>query len=249
MELMPRGDEERYALRVRAAGSWTGESPPYLHAVSEPEFVRLKCEWLHRTMKMGSLVASCRIVAYFLADCLNWATMDSWMGHETLAGLVGVSEKTVQRSIFAMEGQVHLSVWRSLGSRHPLRYSPKYLETADTGVAKAGQGRPGEMDMGVHQSFLSNLPQSSLAGLPTVERPTPAPGQKFVSQGLSFKRAERGRHELQVAPLVGGIDVLYRLAAIHDDIVTRICEAHCRGELGARQIRAVKLAAKQCRFR
>jgi hypothetical protein len=41
------------------------------------------------------------------------------------------------------------------------------------------------------------------------------------------------------------MQVALSAAAIHDDIVTRICEAYLTGNLGERQIKAVKLAAKQ----
>jgi hypothetical protein len=62
---------------------------------------------------------------------------------------------------------------------------------------------------------------------------------------LSFNLAERGRVETELATIMGGFDVLLRLAAIHDEIITRLCEAHVTGQLGYRQIKAAKLAAKQ----
>jgi hypothetical protein len=239
------------AIASPAVGSWSRETPPYLDGVFERHFVRLKEEWLHRTMKIGSLIPSCRVIAYFMADHLNWATMDCWTSHETLAGLVGVSEKTVQRSISAMEESNILSVWRLRGSHYPLRYAPVYPagKTQDACVPDIGQSRPEQVDASVHQPLLQNLPKSPLAGAQALARSSIATKEEFSAQRLSFKRAERGRLESQVAPLVGGFDVLSSLAAIHDEIVTRICEARCRGELGERQIRATKLAAKQSRIR
>jgi hypothetical protein len=114
--------------------------------------------------------------------------------------------------------------------------------TSDTDVRQTGHRRSPGLDIDVHESFLVTPFESSL------EDGLPKEGSKkgvSVRNYLSFNLAERGRLEAEIAPLLGGIDVLLRLAAIHDDIVTRICEAHRTGHLGDRQIKAAKLAAKQ----
>jgi len=201
----------------------------------------LKEEWLKRTMMIGSLIPSYRVIAYFLTDALNWATMDCWPSHETLAGLSGLSSKTVQRSIMIMEQKKLLAVYRRAGSSHPLRYSPIYLVGEDSAVRQTGHRCRPKVDTGVHQPFLSTLQESSLAGV----RPEPQIGRDPSPRLLSFDRAQRGRLETQIAPLIGGFDVLFRLAAIHDDIITRVCEAHNTGQFANRQIRATRLAAKQ----
>jgi hypothetical protein len=237
------GQKPSYAdgLRVRAVGMWSPQPPPYLSAICERDFATLKEEWLKRTMMIGSLIPSYRVIAYFLVDALNWATMDCWPRHDTLAGLAGPSLKTVQRSILLMEETNLLAVYRRVGSSHPLRYVPNYL-MRDTAVPHIGHRRPRKVDAGVHQSFLSTLSESSLAdGRQKQQRPV----RDASPRPLSFDRAQRGRLECQVAPLLGGFEVLFRLAAIHDDIITRLCEAHQTGHLGERQIRAAKLAAKQ----
>jgi hypothetical protein len=239
-----RHREAARGIQVRAVGKWSPQPPPYLSAISEREFASLKEECLKRTMMVGSLLPSYRVIAYFLVDSLNWATMDCWMRHDTLAGLAGPSLKTVQRSILIMKETSLLAVYRRVGSSHPLRYAPNYLmrKTEDAAVPHIGHRRPRKVDAGVHQSFLSTLSESSLADIrPEQQRPvgdaSPRP--------LSFDPAQRGRLESQIAPLLGGFEVLFRLAAIHDDIITRLCEAHQTGHLGERQIRAAKLAAKQ----
>jgi hypothetical protein len=233
-----------HGIRVRAAGSWSPRPPPYLLAISERDFIRLREEWLKRVMMIGGLVPSRRVLAYFLAESLNWATMDCWPSHQTLADLARTSVKTVQRTTAQMEDKNLIAVYRRSGSSQPLRYAPVYLvgPTSDTGVRRTGQRCTPGSDTGVHESCLVIPFESTLeAGLPKKEESKGV----SVQTHLSFNLAERGRLEPEVASLVGGIDVLLRLAAIHDDIVTRMCEAHLAGHLGDRQIKAAKLAAKQ----
>jgi hypothetical protein len=235
--------ETARGIQVRADGSWSPRPPPYLTAISERNFVQLKEEWLKRVMMIGAVVPSHRVLAYFATDSLNWATMDCWLSHQTMADWAGTSTKTVQRTTLRMEDKNLLAVYRRDRSSHPLRYAPVYLvgTTSDTEVARTGHRRPPALDTGVHESFLVTPFESSVRDGLTKEE---SKGDS-VQKCLSFKLAERGRLESEIAPLLGGIDVLLRLAAIHDDIVTRICEAHLTGHLGERQIKAAKLAAKQ----
>jgi hypothetical protein len=230
------------SIRVRAVGSWSPGAPPYLLGIAEKEFVRLKEEWLKRMMMIGALAPSRRVLAYFLADSLNWATMDSWLSHQTMGDLAGTSTKTVQRTVWLLEDKTLLAVYRRSGSSHPLRYAPVYLvkSATDNEVRESGQSAQPALDTGVHESFLQTRLKSEQDGLPKKESK-----RGSFKSSLSFNLAERGRIERDVAPLLGGIDVLCRLAAIHDDVITRICEAYVRGDLGERQIKAAKLAAKQ----
>lgn len=143
-----------------------------------------------------------------------------------------------------MESKSLMAMYRRAGSSHPLRYAPVYLleTTADAAVRATGHLHRTGLDAGVHESFLTTSSESSVtSGLPKEDY--------FRESVLSFQLAERGRLESEISPLIGGFDVLLRLAAIHDDIITRICEAYETGQLGTRQIRAVKLAAKQVHIR
>ena len=230
-------------IQVRAVGSWSPQPPPYLRAIGDREFAASKEQWLKRTMMIGGMVPSYRIVAYFMVDALNWATMDCWPNHNTLADLAGTSAKTVQRAISVMEERNMLSVYRRAGSSHPLRYAPLYLvkKATDTDVPVGGQECPPKSDSGVHQSLLRILPQSCEVGSRLKKESKKDSGD----EELTFNRWERGRLETQVAHLLGGFDILLRLAAIHDDIVTRICQAYHDNQLGPRQIKAARLAAIQ----
>jgi hypothetical protein len=210
--------------------------------IAERDFVRLKEEWLKHVMMIGGLTSSYRVNAYFVADALNWATMDCWMSHETLAAWAGCSPKTVQRSFALMEEHSVLAVYRRRGSAHPLRYAPVYLEQAAPSLVRhSGQSWPEQLDNGVHESFLSILPESSEEdGLPkgALERVS-------LQSQVSFKLGERGGLESELARVLGSFDVLLRLASIHDHIITRLAEALVKDQLGDRQIRAAKLAARQ----
>jgi hypothetical protein len=229
-------------IKVRAAGSWSPCPPPYLTAISERDFVRRKEEWLKRVMMIGALVASYRVIAYFMADSLNWATMDCWRSHQTLADLAGTSLKTVQRTTMLTEEKNLIAVYRRDGRSQPLRYAPMYLvgSTLDSAVDGSGRQCPAGMDTAVHQSSLGIQFESFEEGLPKEDYE----GVSFPKP-LSFNLAERGRIETELATILGGFDVLLRLAAIHDDIITRLCEAHVTGHLGHRQVKAAKLAANQ----
>jgi hypothetical protein len=191
-------------------------------------------------MGLSELVHSYRVIAYFLVDALNWATMDCWLSHETLAQRSGVSSKTVQRSVVEMEKKKVLAVYRQPGSRHPLRYAPVYLP--DIAVHRGGHQWPELPDIDVHQSFLDTQSRSFLAAA----RSDAADKGRGANHKLpSFKLTERGRFEAQLADRIGGLDVLSRLAAVHDDIITRLCEALYSNNLGDNQIRSLKLASKQ----
>jgi hypothetical protein len=232
-------------ISVRASGNWSRRPLPYLTCIPESDFVRAKEEWLKRVMMIGSLLASDKVTAYFLTDALNWATMDAWPSYETLGGLMGACAKTPDRSVHKLEAHNLLAVYRRAGSKSSLRYAPVYLDESQRlpAVPTRGHACPPPTDTGVQESFLSTPLESSLQeGLPRKRI-----GDERFKPTLSFDLRERGRIELKLAQLLGDYDVLMRLAAIHDDIVTRLCEAYCTNNLGPRQIKAALLAAKQSR--
>jgi hypothetical protein len=229
-------------------GGWSLEPPPYRVAIVERDFVRLKEQWLYRTMRTSALAPSYRVVAYFLTDLLNWATMDCWMSHRFMAQLLSASDKTVQRALFAMEDIGAVSIWRLKGSSRPLRYAPVYLQakTRDTTVGQSGHECSEQLDNAVHESFLST---QSISALSAAEAVKLSPAQNMhVQPHLSFKLAQRGKLEVEVARLIGGYDLLSRLAAVNEEIVNRLCEAQHRGIFEDRLIKATSLAAKQSRL-
>jgi hypothetical protein len=222
-------------------GEWSLGSPPYLRGVDEPSFNRMKAEWLNRMMRKP-LIASHRVVAYFIADQLNWATMDCWASHGFTSSQDKLGEKTIQRALSSLEHGLVLSIFRARGSRNPLRYAPRYwTPEQDTAVSSAGHSRPATPDMRDHVSFLETHSKSFLG-----------PERGNCSNNLrqpSFDRAERINLEFEVARLLGGRDQLSRLALIDDEIVTRLCEAFATKQLKARQVKAASLAANQLRRR
>jgi hypothetical protein len=142
-----------------------------------------------------------------------------------------------------MEANRMLAVYRHPNKKRPLRYAPIYLANErrrDIPVVANRHSCPSRVVAGVHQSYLPTQFESFVGG-----RPTQEVDNLCVSQSPSFSLTERGRLEAVIAPLLGGMHVLLRLAVIHDDIITRLCEAHQREKLGPRQIKAAKLAAKQ----
>jgi hypothetical protein len=222
-------------------GEWSLGSPPYLRGVDEPSFNRMKAEWLNRIMRKP-LLPSYRVVAYFLADQLNWATMDCWASHGFTSSQSKLGEKTIQRALISLEHGLVLSIFRARGSRNPLRYAPLYwTPEQDTVVSSAGHPGPSPPDTQDHVSFLETHSKSFLGA-----------DRRNSSNSLSqpsFDRAERINLEFEVARLLGGRDQLSRLALIDDEIVTRLCEAFATKQLKVRQVRAASLAANQLRRR
>ena len=226
---------------LTAQGEWSLGPPCYLRGIDERGFNRMRSEWLSRVMSMP-LLPSYRVVAYILCDLLNWATMDCWASHGFVAEFAKFGEKTIQRGIFKLEHSLLLSIFRIRGSRYPLRYAPVYLpdRNADVGVSTTGHHGPGRADAQDHQSFLDTPDKSSLN--PGRAR---RGNETTKSAALSFDKTDRINIEFQVADLIGGYDELLSLAFIDDDIISRLCEAFQRKELGYRQIKATRLAVNQ----
>jgi hypothetical protein len=233
---------ETMSPAAKGGGEWSGGPPPYGLGIAEREFLRLKEQWLYRSMTNASVVASHRVVAYLASQHLNWATMDWWVSDRVLAQLAGWSEKTVQRAMEALEDDRLISAWRLRGGRQVLRCAPIYSTDDDSDVHAKGHGRLREMDTSVHQSSLSTQLQSSLRSAGGKRS-----GRKHHSSVPSFIPAHRGSLEIQVANALGGYEALWRLALIDDAIVTRLCEAQFKGIFDKRLINAARLAAKQVR--
>ena len=230
------------ALVPKAIGEWSLGPPPYLEGIDERTFKHMAAEWLGRIMRKG-LLPSHRLVSYFLADQLNWATMDCWPSQRFIAGQSKLGEKTIQRAINVLENALGLSVFRARGSRKGLRYAPVYSRGSyqDTAGAKSGRPCPSGPDIQDHESFLEIPPKSSLVRHDKILSKQSAP--------LSFDRAERINLEFQIGALLGGRDKLLLLGLIDDEIITRLCEASTRHELTDRQIKTICLAINQFRRR
>ena len=146
------------ALVPKAIGEWSLGPPPYLEGIDERTFKHMAAEWLGRIMRKG-LLPSHRLVSYFLADQLNWATMDCWPSQRFIAGQSKLGEKTIQRAINVLENALGLSVFRARGSRKGLRYAPVYSRGSyqDTAGAKSGRPCPSGPDIQDHESFLESV--------------------------------------------------------------------------------------------
>lgn len=222
-------------------GEWSLGPPPYLEGIEERTFKHMAAEWLGRMMRKH-LVPSHRVVSYFLADQLNWATMDCWPSHAFMAQQSQQDDKTIQRAIAALEKEaLGLSVFRSRRSRRALRYAPVYARghSQDTSGVRTGRPCPSGSDIQDHESFLENPPKSSLL----------RQHGNLVHQlpRLSFDRAERINLEFQLGELFGGREKLLLLGLIDDEVITRLCEASARHELTDRQIKTIRLAVNQFR--
>ncbi len=68
-------------------------------------FTRRKYEWLEAVMHDGRLSASARLVAYEIARHLNKVTGDAWPSQQTIADLLGLGLRTVERAVAELEGK------------------------------------------------------------------------------------------------------------------------------------------------
>jgi Helix-turn-helix domain len=204
-------------------------------------FSRQKMRWLNSVFYSQNVTSTACRVAYVIADHLNRATRDCWLAHATIARKLGVSAKTVQRSIRSLKDQRLLSIRYAGAESRKQRFVPAFLEDEAqvNSVLDNGRACPGNGDVNVHQSFSGNLTRSDLAA---GQRSSPGSATRV-------RRNDRGRLEVEVARRLGGdgFEVLDRLAAIDDSIVCRLCEAHAQGALSAADLDAARLAARQAR--
>lgn len=68
-------------------------------------FIRKKYEWLETVMHDGRLSPSARLVAYEIARHLNRVTGDAWPSQQTMARLLGLGLRTVERAVGELEGK------------------------------------------------------------------------------------------------------------------------------------------------
>lgn len=179
----------------------------------------------------------CR-VAYVLADHLNRATGDCWPAQSTIARKIGVSVKTIQRSVRRLEEMGLLAIKRSSWRGETHRYVPVYQSAseADHGVPTRRQSWAKRPDANDQQFYLRNQHRTDLA-------------DRQGWQRRSRATPDRGRIEVEIAQRLGadGFDVLNRLAEIDDEFVARLCDRHRLGLLTDEDLNAVRLAAKQVR--
>src|SRR5262249_51883326 len=164
----------------------------------------------------------------------NRATHDCWPAQETIARKLGISLKTVQRSVRTLESMGVLQIRRSEKRGRTHRYAP--VLTPDFSDPAKRHGSPTAGGKEVPQSYLENPSRSYL-------------GADRKDGGRAQRASDRGRIEIEVARRFGadGIEILNRLAEIDDRFVDNLCEAHRNGSLTDEALSAARLAAYQVR--
>jgi biotin operon repressor len=199
-------------------------------------FSRQKMRWLNSVMYCKQFTPTVCRVAYMLADYLNRATQDCWPAQETIARKLGISTKTVQRSVRRLESMGVLQIRRPKRRGQTHRYAPVLKPASDFSDPAKRQGSQNAGVRDVRQSYLENPYRSYL-------------GADRKSGGRAQRASDRGRIEIEVARRFGsdGIEILNRLAEIDDRFVDRLCEAHRNGSLTDEALSAARLAAHQVR--
>lgn len=208
------------------------------------QVARAKARWLRRIMYGTVATSTEKCFAYAVADHLNCVTLDAWPGQLRVAQFLGFkSVKTIQRAAGGLAELEVLVIKR--GGRNQCRYAPIFLPVdEDRIVHSSGQTSPPTKDKDVCQSLLRIHNNSSE---PTKETSNCSGYGKHSE--LRYRRTERGGIEVKIAAMMGdeGMEVLFRLGAIDDSIIERLCRAHAAGALGERELIAARLAAEQVR--
>jgi hypothetical protein len=184
-------------------------------------FNRQKMLWLNSVFFDPKVRASTCRIAYIIGDHLNRITGDAWPAQSTIARRMGTSSKTVYRGLKELEAKGRLKISRG-GRSGTLRYAPVF----DIDVPEHGQARPSVPDASVQESYLNNLTKTDLR-------------TGDVEQGApKYRRAERGRFELEIASRLGamgvdGMAILSRLAEINDRVVAEMCKLQQSGSLSS----------------
>jgi hypothetical protein len=212
----------------------------------EPLFTRVaraKARWLRRVMYGTVTTSTEKCFAYAVAEHLNCVTLDPWPGQARLAQLLGFkSVKTIKRAAAALE-ELDLLVVK-FTAKHQFRYAPVFLiGDEDRTVRTRGQLRAEAKDTDVHESLLL-IPVNSSSPKRTSDK------RNYEQETTHrYRVGQRGAIEVQIAAMLGdgGIELLFKLGAIDDAIVERLCRAHAAGALGERELIAARLAAQQAR--
>src|ERR1700726_4364052 len=202
---------------------------------------RAKHRWLKRVMFDHGTSSSEKCFAYLVADRLNCVTQDCWPSQKTIADQFGWSTKTVHRVAVGLQRRGHLRIIRNRNGSY--RYAPVFLPgDEDKSVGATRQNCPSVPEKNVDESFL---------GIP-ISKSSPSGGERVTDKwsakpASKYDRRRRGSYEADIAKLLGngGFEILARLSEYDDNIVERLCRAYADGELGARELIAARLAAKQ----
>lgn len=195
---------------------------------------RAKARWLNRVMQHPWVTSTQKCLAYAIANRLNCVTRDCWASQETLARDIGnKSIKTVVRAGRTLAEFKLIMLQRRKG----LRYAPVFSdEDLAIPVSKRGHAGANSVDTDGGESSLSIQSKSSSTGIAPVGGCVPH---------RNFDPRQRGAIEIKLAEMLGGMDVLARLAAIDEAVIDRLCQAYADGVLSERDLAAARLAAQQ----
>ena len=208
-------------------------------------FSRKKMLWLNGIFFQPSLPATACRVAYTIADHLNARSGDAWPSLRRIAGLIGVSTKTVRRAVVQLETAGVIRVKRSTAKGRSHRYEPIFggAADADKNGHHGGQIRASPGGAVVPQSYLKNPLRTYLAGQVHPQSSSRArnDGRRLSRRGSS--RPDRGRLECEVAARLGpnGMEILFAIAAADGRVVDKLCDAFADGTLSDAQLNEAKL--------
>jgi len=195
-------------------------------------FNRDKMRWLNAVCKDCNVSATAFRIAYLLGDHFNSVTGVAWPSHKRLASIICAATKTVQRGLRELENRGWITIQRSRSRRTTNRYRlhwPVGEERADKdkSVPNNGHSKANKEDEDVSQSYLSNLPRTSLSG----------------SRGKKSHFPDRGLYEQKIIERFGprAEEALVELNKTAPHLLDAICRAEKDGELTAADMHGLQL--------
>lgn len=194
-------------------------------------FNREKMQWLTAICKDCNVSATAFRVAYLIGNYMNPTLGEAWPSHKTLADILGIATKTVQRNTIELEASGWLKIRRSKSTLRSNRYRiarpDEYARaTRDGSGLSDGHLTSNREDTNVRQSFLNNLPR-------TFERSRRGRSSFF----------DRGLYEQRIILRFGaeGDTLLTELSQHAPDLLNEICRAEQRSEITNEHFAAIRL--------
>jgi hypothetical protein len=172
-------------------------------------FTRDMFTWLNQ-VNADSVSATAFRLTYAIGQFINRGTLEAWPGQPTLAGIIGVTERTVRNAVAELVANGHLEVTPGHGPKNPNRYRWRIKNKNEAG---AEMRKPASSFKGVNEetSFLisepneeisdtkrgSQLPHKRGSQLPTnhLIEPSEEPSEERVTLDVVSDRKQGRRHQ------------------------------------------------------
>jgi hypothetical protein len=103
------------------------------------DFTRTLFTWLNQVNTDSGISATAFRLTFAISQFINRGTLEAWPGQDTLAGIIGVSERTVRNALAELVARGHLEVTPGHGPKNPNRYRWRIKNGNESGAEKRKQ--------------------------------------------------------------------------------------------------------------